>query len=141
MRWYRLIGAVIVSAGVLGIGHRVTAQTDPVSAPVEFTVDGVAQPLTPLTVRLTLANPVIGAATLIVADAIGRQIVSETILLDHGQANTTIVPRGARGGHSANVILSNGRVIASTPVLYMYDPQTLVVTGIERNDHHARCHP
>lgn len=134
MRWYRLIGAVIVSAGVLGIGHRVTAQTDPVSAPVEFTVDGVVQPLTPLTVRLTLANPVNGAATLIVADAIGRQIVSETILLDHGQANTTIVPRGARGGHSANVILSNGRVIASTPVLYMYDPQTLVSTGIERYD-------
>ena len=74
MRWYLLIGAVIVSAGVLGIGHRVTAQTKP--APVEFAVEGVAQPLTPLTVRLTLANPVSGAATLIVADPVGHQIAS-----------------------------------------------------------------
>jgi hypothetical protein len=134
MRWYRLLGAIIVSASVFGIGHRVLAQTDPAPAPVELTVDGVAQPLTPITVRVALANTVSGAATLIVADPLGHHIASAFIMLDRGQATTTIIPRGARGPHSANLMLSNGRVIASTPALYTYEPQTMVSTGIERYD-------
>jgi hypothetical protein len=83
---------------------------------------------------MTLTNPVSGAATLIVADPVGHQIASVTVLLTRGQASTTIVPRGARGPHSANLMLSNGRIIAATPALYTYEPQTVVSTGIERYD-------
>jgi hypothetical protein len=102
--------------------------------PVEFTTDGVAQPLTPLTVHLALVNRASGAATLVVNDSVGRQIASVALMLDHGQASTTIVPRGVRGAHSANVMLNSGRIIASTPALYTYEPQTMVSTGIARYD-------
>lgn len=145
--WLRLLVLVFVVGCVVGVAQDTSAKVrkkkpqaviaTPTATPVpppNLRADGTAQPLQPLTIRVAIPNGPSGAATLVVADASGRQIVVIPITIEYGNASVSIVPRGARGWHSGVVVDSFGQIIAQNGQLYQYEPQTGVQTGIPQYD-------
>jgi len=136
MRLYRWLSIILFGLGLFTsspVQSEQQATAELIDAPVIAV--GEVQPLMPLLMRVAIPNGPSGDVHLVITDSTGSMVSASTFVLNNGNGETAIIPRGRGGLHRADVwSASSGQLLARVEGVYTLAPRTMVSTGVERYD-------